>query len=138
MWYGANESGDITYISDHEGPCHPRYSPVDYALGEAYERDGALVAYTPDQLAARRSPPFVLARWSNDTMSWVDDRSPQERAEAEAAQARMAIMRVENASQRAMREAILAIAAAVSADPGRLAEVERQIQALRERATPRP
>lgn len=41
---------------------------------------GTLVQYTTQQAAAKSSPPPYPAHWSNQTMTWVDDRSlPQVR-----------------------------------------------------------
>lgn len=39
-----------------------------------FVKNGELVAYTPEQAAARAARPNYTAHWDNDAMAWIDDR----------------------------------------------------------------
>ena len=59
------------------------------ASGEThYIVDSVPVAYTEEQAAAKRARPGASHRWSNQTFSWVDQRSAEQIAAGKAAGAR--------------------------------------------------
>lgn len=63
--------------ADVEGQAGPGQGLVlgAYNPADGYVADGALVAYTPAQAAAKAAPPSPWHRWSNETMAWADSRS---------------------------------------------------------------
>ena len=47
-----------------------------YFAASAFVRDAAAVLYSADQAIAKSQKPTYPARWSNESMSWVDLRDP--------------------------------------------------------------
>lgn len=84
----ANAEGEIT-ASGHclaaelaEGMLP---APAGVTGATHYVAQGALVAYSDSQRAAKAAHPGVLATWSNVTMQWVDQRTELQRLAAAAA-----------------------------------------------------
>lgn len=93
--------------------------------------DGRLVAYTNEQRAAKAARPMHPAHWCNSAMCWIDDRSAADLAAIERGRVVAQIAREEAGQARASREALLAICQALQITPGRLADIEAAVAALR-------
>ena len=75
-----NTSGEIVANGSSTSDVIPLTEEQGFIIMEGigntfqnYVKDGEIIAYTPEQQAAKMQRPFYPAHWSNETFSWIAD-----------------------------------------------------------------